>query len=554
MHEAREFLADLFGRKPKSGKIVLWTKADKRSHYFDGVVDAGKFAREAKTDVYVHVSLAAKNYGPTKRIRADQSAGIPGVWADIDVNGGPEKKTNAAPTLEAAAELASSVAEPTLIVCSGYGLQAWWLFDEPWSFERVEEREKAKEIAAAWIRLLRTGATERGFNIDATQDLARLMRVPGTINGKGGLEAEVTGWPETVDRQDGPRYAVEAIAALAASAPRTTQTPLGANVQLELTEGAAPPFDKFSVAIANDETFEQTWNHDRRGSAAGWTMSEYDMSLASQAAAFEWSDQEIADLLVAHRRRFGDPQGKATRPDYLQRTIARARSEQVKQQRAVDRDNAFEQLEEVAEGHVEPDPDATCVAFSEAVGYPIKELVQDGRDPKTARFTIVLPNGEEVPLGGPDGLLSQTRFGEALMVVTGHVMDPVKRGSWNKAVRALMRTRRVRESEDDTAAGQAAEWLHSYMSERAPKTNLDADEAADAAKRREPFLRDDTIHIYAASFGTYIRTALRINIGDPDVKAMLRAAGFERQAYAYRRKGEKAKTASYYVAPREVME
>jgi hypothetical protein len=554
MHEAREFLNELFGRKPKAAKIVLWTKSDKRSHYFDGVPEAGKFAREARVDVYTHVSLANKNHGQSSRIKAGQSAGIPGLWADIDVNGGPEEKTNAAPTLEAAAELAGSILQPTLIVNSGYGLQAWWLLDEPWCFASVEERAQAQQMAAAWIRLLRTGAAERGFNIDATQDLARLMRVPGTINGKGGLEAECTGWPDPIDQQDGPRYTVEELGELAASAPRPAASEPGSNVQMELRSDASPPFDKFSAAMANDELFEQTWNHDRRGAAANWTMSEHDMSLASQAAAFDWTDQEIADLLVAHRRRFGDPQGKATRQDYIQRTIAKARSEQVRTRRAGEREQALERLEEVADGEVDPDRDHTCAVFSEAVGYPIKELVQDGRDPRTVRYTIILPNGEEVPVGGGDALLNQSKFTEAMMAVTGHVMEPIKPVRWRKAISALMKTKRLRESDDDTQAGQAIEWLRSYMTERAPKQNLEADEAAEAAKGREPFMRDDLIHVFAGAFSTYVRTALRVNITDADVKAMLRAAGFERLTYGYRLHNQPAKTASYYAAPKDVLE
>ena len=554
MHEAREFLGALFGRKPKGTKVVLWTKSDKRSHYFDEIPGAGKKAREAKTDVYVHVSLTDRDLGASSRIKAAQSVGIPGLWADIDVNGGPENKAGSAPTVEAALELAQSVLEPTLIVNSGYGLQAWWLFEDPWIFEDAHSRQAAAHMAGAWIRMLRVGAQERGFNIDATQDLARLMRVPGTVNGKGGLEAPVTGWPVPVDEQDGPRYAIEDLGRLTEKAPRPAASEPGSNVQLELNNEAAPPFDKFTVAIANDDTFRNTWEHSRRGAAADWSMSEHDLSLATQAANFGWSDQEIADTIVAHRRKYNDTSGKAQRKDYLARTIAKARSEQSKKQRAGQRDDALERLEEVADSQVDPDPDLTCAAFSEAVGYPIKEIVQDGRDPRTVRYNVVLANGETVPIGSGADLLRQDKFAEAMMAITGHVMEPVKREKWRKAVAALMRVRTVRESEDDTPGGTVIEWLRRYLSERAPRVELDVDEAAEAAHHREPFKRDGQIHVVAASFGTFVRTAMRQNVSDADLKAMLRDAGFERMTYGYRDSNKTSRTASYYAAAAGIVE
>src|SRR4051812_35139099 len=111
----------------------MWCKGDKSTHYCSSYTEAAKYVKGRPTDWYVSVSLASRNYGINKRAPARESAGIVGLWADIDVNGGPENKKNAAPTLEAAMELASAVLEPTLTITSGYGLQAWWLFEDgPW--------------------------------------------------------------------------------------------------------------------------------------------------------------------------------------------------------------------------------------------------------------------------------------------------------------------------------------------------------------------------------------------------------------------------------------
>jgi hypothetical protein len=55
-------------------------------------------------------------------------------------------------------------------------------------------------------------------------------------------------------------------------------------------------------------------------------MSEWDLSIATQAAQAGWSDQRIADLLVWHRRTHDPTDAKAGRTDYLRRTIGKAKA------------------------------------------------------------------------------------------------------------------------------------------------------------------------------------------------------------------------------------
>ena len=55
------------------------------------------------------------------------------------------------------------------------------------------------------------------------------------------------------------------------------------------------------------------------------SASGYDQSLANFAANAGWSDQEIVNLLIAHRRTFGDDLN-LNNPQKYQRTIATART------------------------------------------------------------------------------------------------------------------------------------------------------------------------------------------------------------------------------------
>jgi hypothetical protein len=553
LREAQAFLRELFGAKlPENLRIQMWCKADKGNRYATSYSEAAQHVKGKPPDWYVCVSLAARNYGLKRRMPAKESAGIPGLWADIDILGGPEGKKNAAPTLEAAHELARSLLEPTLTLTSGYGLQAWWLFEDgPWLFGTDEEREQAITMAGGWIATLRAKAVERGFGIDATQDLARLMRVPDTVNGKGGLAAPVTGWPEPIREQDGPRYQLEQLAAIAAeAAPRVEQRTLLSTVDVAVSDGRMNQL-KFEALAENSPQFKRTWDHSRQDAAARtWTMSEYDQSLASQAAHAFWGEQEIADLIVAHRLKY-DPTGdKHQRQDYLARTVAKAKALVNRQEKEREREDALEELVAVVEQGGEVDPDHIISQFNVIVGGPtVKDLIQHGRDPDTARYNLELGNGEIVRIGPVTNLLNMNKFQARFAVVTRHVLKDVKRPQWKAAIQALLNAARVEESVDDTPEGTVAEWLRRYLRERM------TEDFEEAANQREPFQKDGFVYIFAENFATFVRMHLRVTITSPDVKEMLRAAGFTRKPVAYEdHKAKKRTTASYYFANMEVVE
>ena len=91
---------------------------------------------------------------------------------------------------------------------------------------------------------------------------------------------------------------------------------------------AEPPADKLAALCSGDPAFLATWEHKRRD-LSDESPSGYDLALASRAAAAGWTDEEVANLLVAFRRRHGLDVAKAIREDYLAHTIARARWWQV---------------------------------------------------------------------------------------------------------------------------------------------------------------------------------------------------------------------------------
>ena len=188
--EARRFLRLLFGRAPAEAYLLVWEKrgGDKVSTWFPAkrVDDAAAFAVRQQGDVYFGVCLSPKDYGPRQRCPQKEALGVVGLWVDIDVAGEGHMKPNLPATFDEALDLACSLGvAPSAVIDSGHGLHAWWLFFEPWVFSDSAERDEARAVSERLQAALRRNAEARGWTIDSTHDLARVLRVPGTVNHKG---------------------------------------------------------------------------------------------------------------------------------------------------------------------------------------------------------------------------------------------------------------------------------------------------------------------------------------------------------------------------------
>lgn len=94
--------------------------------------------------------------------------------------------------------------------------------------------------------------------------------------------------------------------------------------ELILDPNAAPPADKLDVLL-KDRDFARTWKHKRDDLPS---LSEYDLSLTGFAYRAGWTDQQIANLIIASRRQYGthDELKKALRQDYIKRTLGRIKT------------------------------------------------------------------------------------------------------------------------------------------------------------------------------------------------------------------------------------
>lgn len=158
-------------------KKTQWVKADD--------VDNCRIDLTGK-NCYLGIGIRKQRLSPEKRGVASDVIAIPGLWVDLDFDDGNSHRVkNLPPSLDACiAMLDDAPCRPSLIVHSGHGLQAYWLFNEAWYFEDDLERQYAARLAKGWESWFQTYGKNHGWHVDSTADLARVFRIPGTFNYK----------------------------------------------------------------------------------------------------------------------------------------------------------------------------------------------------------------------------------------------------------------------------------------------------------------------------------------------------------------------------------
>lgn len=193
-----QFLKFLYDTTEK-GFLTLWTRQDKKTYWFpapemDAALEKAYALSKEKKDVYFGVGLRKEELKPyakdgktvIPRGTAKDILGIPGLWMDIDVAGDAHAQPDLPPSTKAAIRfLEEFPLKPTFLIDSGHGLHGYWLFKEFWAFEDNEEQGSGQELLRRFQYTLKEHASKKGWKLDTTSDLARVLRVPGTMNFKG---------------------------------------------------------------------------------------------------------------------------------------------------------------------------------------------------------------------------------------------------------------------------------------------------------------------------------------------------------------------------------
>lgn len=301
VREASRFFRALYGPEAP-GILVLFTIPGFRAHAFSGdqFEEAAQAAvKLAQThDVYHGIGLQKHAPQGTQRGDAAGVEALPGYWLDLDLRTPYRNRSDIPGTAaEAVTFLDALPLAPSGIVLSGGGLYPWWTFREPWTLETEEERGEAARLSRGWQSyVLATAKKRHGWTLDSTPDLARILRVPGTLNHKTDPPA-----PVRVLRGAGPRYVPDEFEGFVVE---EEPKPPALNPAQPPIEAGTPRRRAYVVAAIEAECLELASLHpdcERRNT----TLNRAAFSLARFVATGEADPERLADLLAFAARNCG---------------------------------------------------------------------------------------------------------------------------------------------------------------------------------------------------------------------------------------------------------
>lgn len=212
-----------------------------------------------KCDVYFGVcpvkdsAAIVKDRGERARAKKEDIAAVPALWADIDLAGdGHKSEKNYAPDVSAW-EPTFEALPPSYVIQSGHGLHCYWILNKPYLIENEKDREGIETAVKGFQSSLSAAA---GYDIDQTGDLARVLRVPCTINHKGAA------LPVEILKKSGARYELADLVSFHAGGADAEREPEQLPELPEELPEDPPPAPK------KKRTLKQALSYCRRGRSA----------------------------------------------------------------------------------------------------------------------------------------------------------------------------------------------------------------------------------------------------------------------------------------------
>lgn len=310
--------------------------------------------------IYVGLGLTDNRQSDPKvgRLRAAHVTGLAFLSLDIDIAGdGHESGKPYVPDLATALALAYDLGlEPTVVIHTGHGIQAFYRLAQPWVFGAVDEdddgapviddskveaeRRRAADLVWSFVTSVRIRAKQKGgWAVDPTGDLARLVRIPGTRNRKvAGEDLPV----EILECDPNRRYDIEQIEAVLApcslldpyrssheakgSLAGADLAGLWAQVQAAQHQGWMPDWLLAVIESGWDDALCRVWSgaDDKRYRNDD---SAIDQALAAAILRLELGAEAAAQAIMARRCRIGRKVEKADPAErggyYLDLTISK---------------------------------------------------------------------------------------------------------------------------------------------------------------------------------------------------------------------------------------
>ena len=173
-----------------TGYNYTWTLSDKQSTYYkqnqrklqyeDAIAKIGD-------NVFFGINPTKTPKSSNQRATNKDVCRLNAIFADLDCRS--KSKPNNPETVEGIIEFLDStiLPPPNYIVHSGNGGHAYWIVKGGFEITDDESRKKAEALTKGFNKILKDAGAKLGYSFDSCHDLARVARMPGSYNNKGGV-------------------------------------------------------------------------------------------------------------------------------------------------------------------------------------------------------------------------------------------------------------------------------------------------------------------------------------------------------------------------------
>lgn len=237
-----------------------------RDQIDDAIAYITRLDADRREGIYARITTLQTPLQAGRRGGAADTAALPALWADLDIAGPGHAETGLPPDDDDARQIitTSSLPDPTLWIHSGGGLYPIWLLDQPAIPQDAAQLGQLRDLSAGWQKAIEHAAARLGWRYGrGVGDLARVLRIPGTINRKQGLAR-----PCHITTSIGTRYTLKQLLdTLATNQPPTPQASTTMPSGATATTGPARGRDDDPGADYNTRA---TWPEILE--PAGWTQ------------------------------------------------------------------------------------------------------------------------------------------------------------------------------------------------------------------------------------------------------------------------------------------
>lgn len=491
-------LSTWFKYKPDDQKILLFDLKTKRSIEFtDSVPEID--------DLYYHVCTSNALPAPGTRWKASDLQFTYGLWLDVDLKIEGKKK-NYPPNQASALELLREFPfKPTLIVNSGGGLHVYWRFNEPLpAWEHANTCMKFQH----WVQSV---FKSKGFELDSTGDIARILRVDGLTNTKYGVKVEI------IELNDVDLNLSDANDLIQSAEPEKTPKKTITD-DLILDSEADISARKLTRLCTEKPEFKATWEH-RRKDFKDSSPSAYSFALAYYAHADGWTNQEIVDLIISFRREHGHDL-KLKRIDWY-RTVLENVATAVRDNRGETFVTEFpdEESNETRENAFE--------LLSKYIEIEVTGMESHGSGEEI--YVLKLVDGKEINIGTVEKLANFNQF--ALRCYEGVKRFPkdVTKKAWKTLLERIgpyITDVKHQDAERDYVTATAV--IDFVYKGKSSKFGGDiARSKYMTIKKQEPYVEGDKVYLSVKGYAAFIAESHHTRIDEREFRRNLSAIGFK---------------------------